>query len=167
MQVHTPCLMPLPPASSICLHLMMLYINCGRILGSFCSFVLRGKLIFFFATALHGSSNRCVSLLVCACVSVGRWVVGGPTAAVIMIVCVSKQQQQQHQEQHQLLLCLWFPSVSRRVTVYLFIYLFSFASNRFCLQVDTTRSLSLSLSCSVSFADNLYTHHAALTSDLH
>lgn len=100
---YTYCLMPLPSASSICLHLMMLYINCGRILGSFCSFVLRGKLIFFFATALHGSSNRCVSLYVCVCVSVGRWVVGGPTAAVIMIVCVSKQQQQ---EQHQLLLCL-------------------------------------------------------------
>lgn len=64
---YTHCLMPLPPASSICLHLMMLYINCGRILGSFCSSVLRGKLIFFFATALHGSSNRCVSLLVCVC----------------------------------------------------------------------------------------------------
>lgn len=165
MQVHTlphapaPCLLNLPPPDDA-LHKLRTH------LGQLLQLRFTWKIdIFLCHRVARKQQQVCLAACVCVCVIVGRWVVGGPTAAVIMIVCVSKQQQQQHEEQHQLLLCLWFPSVSRRVTVYLFIYLFSFASNRFCLQVDTTRSPSLS--CSVSFADNLYTHHAALTSDLH
>lgn len=115
---------------------------------------------------------------------VGRWVGRCPSAAVIMIVCVSKHQQQQQQlttNNQQLLRCVYDFLPFCRLTVYLFIYLawlltgsvlkWILHTSIHMLACSRTRSLSLSFSITLSifpsFSYNLYTHHAALTSDLH